>query len=256
MDNNNNNQQQPQRSIQDEHLDFMLKLTYRHDAEEQERRFAEEFSDDAAFQDMPAREEGYRLFLKKVGAHRRQERMEICLRKVKQFSLIAGKAAAALIIAAAIITPIAIATIEPVRIKLMSLLFDIQSCYTRLNLENNALPVEIPEDWEGEYFPMYVPEGMEVSFANDDTTMYITPENEFSQKVSFWECEENTMLQIDSESADISHEPVNNCISLVAEKDGKLVLSWSNGHKYFMLSSSLSKAETLRIANSLSPINR
>ena len=56
--------------------------------------------------------------------------------------------------------PAAIATIPPVRARVMELIFETLRQYTRVSLREKAGPeVEVPAEWGGEYYPSYIPEG-------------------------------------------------------------------------------------------------
>ncbi len=57
----------------------------------------------------------------------------------------------------------AIATVRPVRVKVLELIVNIEQEYTEIRLrDRSAIPLAVPDGWEGEYYLTAVPEGFSV----------------------------------------------------------------------------------------------
>lgn len=71
-----------------------------------------------------------------------------------------SRAAAVIVLIGAAGLATAIAAVGTVRARVLEFLMRTTPKYTELSLlENEALAFEVPADWEGKYFPSYVPEG-------------------------------------------------------------------------------------------------
>ncbi len=76
-------------------------------------------------------------------------------------------------------------------------------------------------------------------------------ENEAGDFIEFDELSEDTETGLDTENASLSDCTVNGQTALVVEKDGETTIVWSEDEKYFIVCSSLSQDETLRVAESV-----
>ena len=247
--------QNPARSLQDEHLDFLIRLAYRREAERRLLDLTENAQNDSFSEEIPACETGYIRFCEKRDALLKDQRKSARIRRIKSLSRTVGKIAAALILCIAVAVPIAVAAIEPVRVQLMELLIDIQDDYTRLSLKHvGGENRSVPDEWMGEYFPMYLPDGMEFHYI-DEVTAFFLLRNSGGQYVEFFECAETEAVQVNTENAHISYEFLNNVSYFIAERGDDLTIVWSDNQKYFVVISNLPKQEILRIAGSVLKIN-
>ena len=166
-----------------------------------------------------------------------------------------GKALAVLLIIFAIGMPAAIATVQPVRARVMELIFEIEREYTRVSLrERPGAGVEVPAEWGGEYYPSYIPEGYEVDeVVNMTGNKYVlyTSQKEREERFRFSEMGEDSVSGIDTENARIKYIVVNGNPGLIAEKDERTVVSWAEFDRYFVVSGNLSGEAAIQIADSV-----
>ena len=237
-------------SIQDDHLDALIRLAYKHaDALE-----TQEILEKDVHALTPAEEElcrrAYARFQQKTDAQERKARKQTSIgRWRKRASRLVG-VAACLVLLLGVATPIAIAKVEFIRVQVLKLLINVQEKYTEFSLvEDREASFDVPAEWQGEYYPSYIPEGYTID--------YIVPlfneiifVNAIEEKIMFYEYEMTEELNIDTENADISYNTVNGDVALVVVKDWISII-WSNGDKYFVIKTNLTMNETLKITNSL-----
>ena len=135
----------------------------------------------------------------------------------------------------------------------------------QMNLvEDEGAAFNVPADWPGEYFPSYLPEGLEVTWRS---TSVVNPCIEYTsesgmQVVSFDEASSNTTGVYGIEGAVISYMDINGQTAVVIETehpeneaDYYVGITWDNGEKWFSLNTSgVSKEETIKIARSVKKI--
>ena len=170
-------------------------------------------------------------------------------------------------LAVAVATPFAIANVEFIRSAVMKLLIriDWEEGVMQMNLvEDEGAAFNVPADWPGEYFPSYLPEGLEVTWRS---TSVVNPCIEYTsesgmQVVSFDEASSNTTGVYGIEGAVISYMDINGQTAVVIETehpeneaDYYVGITWDNGEKWFSVDTSgIPKEETIKIARSVKKI--
>lgn len=241
-------------SIQDDHMDDLIRLAYKQaDALE-----AQEILENDVRELTPDEEElcrcAYRSFLKKIDVQKRIEKKQTDIRQWRKRASRFVSTAACLVLLLGITTPIAIAKVEFFRVKVLQLLIKVQEEYTELSLvEDTETSFNVPGDWKGEYYLSYIPEGYVLRYIDPVYDEVIYKYND-TISIEFHECSIGDTANVDSENAIISYDYVHGEVALVIEKDDTVVI-WSNGEKYFIVKTYLSREETLRIANSLHKIH-
>lgn len=241
-------------SIQDEHVDDLIRLAYKQaDALE-----TQEILENDVRELTPDEEElcrrAYRSFLQKVDVQKRIEKKQKDIWRWKKRTSRFVSAAACLVLLLGIATPIALAKVEFIRVKVLQLLIDVQEEYTELSLvEDTETSFNVPGDWRGEYYLSYIPEGYALSYIDPVYDEVIYNYND-TMSIEYHECSIGDTVNVDSENANISYDFVHGEVALVIEKDDTVV-TWSNGEKYFIVKTYLSREETLKIASSLHRIH-
>ena len=165
-----------------------------------------------------------------------------------------GKALAILLIILAIGMPAAIATIPPVRARVMELIFETLRQYTRVSLREKAgTGVEVPAEWGGEYYPSYIPEGYEFDEVLGGTHVrnvyYLSNKG---HKLRFSEYGEGTSTRLDTENAVVKFFMINGNPGMLVEKNGRSTVTWSENDRYFVLSAdNMSGDSVMIIADSI-----
>lgn len=107
--------------------------------------------------------------------------------------------AACIVLLLGIATPIAIANVDSVRTKVLQLLISVQSDHTELSLvADEAVAFEVPEGWQGSYFPSYIPEGYNIH-VRPRWGQYIEYTNSNGDLLSFDECTGDSYADINRE---------------------------------------------------------
>lgn len=241
-------------SIQDDHMDDLIRLAYKQaDALE-----TQEILENDVRELTPDEEElcrrAYRSFLQKVDVQKREEKKQKDIRQWKKRASRFVSTAACLVLLLGIATPIAIAKVEFIRVKVLQLLIDVQEKYTELSLvEDENASFIVPAEWQGDYYISYIPDGCVLDRIDPDINQAV-----YYQKgkmvIEFDERSADAEMNVDSEDAKITYGTVKGDIALIIEKADTLI-AWSNGEKYFIVRTYLTKEETLKIAESLRRIH-
>lgn len=241
-------------SIRDDHLDDLIRLAYKQaDALETQEILENDVRTLTPDEEALCRR-AYERFWQKADVQDRAEKKQTNIsRWRKRASRFVG-AAACLVLLLGIATPIAIAKVESIRVKVLQLLINVQEEYTELSLaEDTEASFDVPGDWRGEYYLSYIPEGYVLSYVDPVYNEVIYTYND-TISIDFHECSIGDVANVDSENADISYDFVNGDVALVIEKDDTVV-TWSNGERYFIVKTYLSRGETLEIAESVRRIH-
>ena len=186
---------------------------------------------------------------------------------INTLAVVALTDAACVVLAVAVATPFAIANVEFIRSAVMKLLIriDWDEGVMQMNLvEDEGAAFDVPADWPGEYFPSYLPEGLEVTWKS-----YIPgyPCIEYTSEsgervINFSEMGENSTQVNGIEGAVISYMDINGQTAVVIETehpeneaDYYVGIAWDNGEKWFSVDTSgIPKEETIKIARSVKKI--
>ncbi|MDD3213708.1 MAG: DUF4367 domain-containing protein [Eubacteriales bacterium] len=169
----------------------------------------------------------------------------------------AGRIAACLLLVFFIGLTTAVATVHSVRIKVMEIIFNIESAYTEVSLrEKEGAGFDVPGEWQGEYYPAYIPSGYTVDQISClpplCLVMYTSADG---SRIIFDECGSDSGTNIDTEDAAITNVLINGNPGLLSEKEHKTIISWSEGNEYFILTCDFTGDGPLQIANSVTKIN-
>lgn len=150
-----------------------------------------------------------------------------------------GRIAGALILIFFICLTTAIATISDVRVKVMELLINIEGRYTEIGLiERDVESIVIPAEWNGAYFPSSIPDGYEMVYCNqhsDNGYYNIMYQNADGKALDFIEGQVSSSVNIDTEDASIEFIMIHGNPGIMAQKEEKVYISWSEYQTYFIL---------------------
>ncbi|HPJ03488.1 MAG TPA: DUF4367 domain-containing protein [Candidatus Limiplasma sp.] len=167
-----------------------------------------------------------------------------------------GQIAAILIAVITVVGGVAIATSHTIRVQVMKMLVQIEEQYTSLSLVEDAdASFEIPAEWNGEYYPSYIPAGFEgnvvISFPGNHMVEFNDNENN-AIKIVFSEYGDSTMANIDTENATIEAITIGNDSGFIAIKDSHIYIYWDNGRLFFVLQTNgIDEEVAVRIAQSV-----
>lgn len=171
----------------------------------------------------------------------------------------AGQAAAIVIAVLAVAGSVAVAASHTVRVQVMKLLARVETEYTELSLvENPEASFDVPAEWQGSYYPAYIPQGMEMTSLSCYPGLYnvdYAGSRDSGQRFSFSENEEGSVANVDTENAELQEISVNGASGILSRKDQTLLLYWDNGNVFFIISAENMEADAvLRIAESITLI--
>ena len=253
--------------IQDAHLDQMIRLAFAQEA----ALWAQEWMAQSETPETPQEQERAERLLRRMRAQIDREERAVRRRsrsaRLRRIVPRVVEIAACVVLAVAVATPFAIANVEFIRSAVMKLLIriDWDEGVMQMNLvEDEGAAFNVPADWPGEYFPSYLPEGLEVtwkSYSGGSPCIEYTSESGV-QVISFGEAGPNTTQVSGIEGAVISYMDINGQAAVVIETehpeneaDYYVGITWDNGEKWFSLNTSgVSKEETIKIARSVKKI--
>ncbi|MCI5956996.1 MAG: DUF4367 domain-containing protein [Clostridiales bacterium] len=151
----------------------------------------------------------------------------------------------------------AIATVRPVRVKVLELIVNIEQEYTEIRLrDRSAAPLAVPDGWEGEYYLTAVPEGFSLTQLNNlDNMCMVEYKNEAqTESVLFVETTQKVVTKIDTEGEPTESTFIHGYPALIMFKDNITHIVWSENDKHFMLKYFGSKDNAITLAEGVERI--
>lgn len=150
-------------------------------------------------------------------------------------------------------------SVEALRVPISNFFLSITEKGTEINLEGtNSNQLEIPEEWEFVYSPAYLPQGYLLQttdfYGNGLGATYSAGEHQeiyFSQNQSF-----NGMVSLDTEDTGTEQIFIGTAKGVYVDKNGRSTLFWSNSDGWYLLSATLGREDTLKIAKSVEKIEK
>lgn len=173
----------------------------------------------------------------------REKRMEKMMRRLrwislkKQFFTVVPRtmrfAVAALGILCIGLTT-AFASSETFRVRVFSIFAEDHGQYTAIGLredEQNAF--DVPNGWEGMYYPTYIPDGFEVINVENlsEQIFLISFENKNNEYLTFEEMTEDAESNIDTENAQVYYTKIHGNTALVSVKADLTIVSWNEQNR-------------------------
>ena len=189
--------------------------------------------------------------LKIIEKHSRKARMrQFLMQTVPQL----GRVAAVIIAVVTLAGCTAFAASETVRVYLLHLIVQTTDEYTILSLAPSESDyVDVPDEWEGSYYPTYIPEGLVPVFVGEETIDFSYGES--TPVFVFGEYEEGSVVQIDTEDASVSQTTIHGQLAYVSTKGTTIKIYWSEGIRYFVLTfRGMSEQIALSVADSVAQI--
>ena len=114
--------------------------------------------------------------------------------------------------------------------------------------------ISIPDEWRGEYFLKYIPEGYvlkDIGHLYDDNC-WVEYRNENEEWISFEESTEYASTNIDTENAEVWSENLNGGEAIVALKEKYVIVAWRQHDKLLMITKQGNDvAEAMKIAENI-----
>lgn len=111
--------------------------------------------------------------------------------------------------------------------------------------------VDVPDGWQGKYYPSYIPDGYEIGCVNDFGVRLVDGKGGI---LKFDENIYGDRVVADTEYSVTSSIMMNDVEVMVVEKSGWTTVVWSMDNKYFVVEGNEGKEIVLRVASSVSLI--
>lgn len=151
---------------------------------------------------------------------------------------------------------ILVTNVDAYRLQWLNTIMRIQEKFTQIDIvdEKHGEGAIIPEDWEGKYYPTYVPEGYELAdqFFNGNSSVLIYTDST-DQNIVFNQTNQKSAVRIDSESGKVSNIIINGELeAIVLEKGDVITISWIKEDIALQINSiNIELKEMIRIAESM-----
>lgn len=146
---------------------------------------------------------------------------------------------------------VAIATDSSTRIKVLDFITTIEDRYTSFEFRDTGKFLYVPSEWEGYYYPTYIPVGMTLSFVDPENVVYSSVDGTV---LDFDDMNEGAVGTIDTEGAVIDVMMVNGHEAMVVKKEPWTSILWNIDNRVILVSYSGDQDEAIRIAESVQMI--
>lgn len=229
--------------LKQELTSLKLKIALQEIRERELDRLMQEYEQDEPLEKRLAQSEG--PMLRRIDRDIRKMRAWRCLRNTL---LKVGKIAASLMLFFYLSLSVALAASPEMRVNLMNFFMNIEERYTSFGFEETGEFVEVPAEWDGYYYPTYIPEGFEIDqvdyygvyFKRNDGTM-----------LDFEELGPDTYGNVDTENAKIDYININGHTALIAEKGKWVTILWSVDNRGLLIGYTGGREEAIKIAESV-----
>ena len=197
----------------------------------------------------------------------REKRMKKMMRRLrwislkKQFFIVAPRtmrfAVAALGILCIGLTT-AFASSETFRVRVFSMFAEDRGQYTAIGLrEDEKKAFDVPNGWEGMYYPTYIPDGFEVINVENlsEQIFLISFENKNNEYLTFEEMTEDAESNIDTENAQVYYTEIHGNTALVSVKADLTIVSWNEQNRILsVVFDGDAEEDALKVAKSVTRI--
>lgn len=199
----------------------------------------------------------------------REKRMEKMMRRLrwislkKQFFTVVPRtmrfAVAALGILCIGLTT-AFASSETFRVRVFSMFAEDHGQYTTIGLrEDEQKAFDVPNGWEGMYYPSYIPAEFEIESVDSsfgrEFSVYMRNKNNSDVRLIFEEMSENNEMNVDTENAKVYYTEIHGNTALVSVKTGITIVTWNEQNRMFsVIIDGEAEKDALKVAKSVTRI--
>ena len=211
--------------------------------EDELKHIEEEYDTDEKLQILI--KEGEPKVLRHINRGYRKSRAKIFVRKT--IPRIANIAACLLLICYIGLT-VAIAADSTVRIRIMNFIMNIEERYTSFGFEDSGETMNVPAEWEGYYYPSYIPNGMVLAEVQSGNARY---KNSTGVTLEFDDMSDGTRGTLDTENASIEFITVNGHPAMLVEKEQWTSILWNIDNRILLVGYTGGRDECIHIAESV-----
>ena len=154
----------------------------------------------------------------------------------------------------------AFASNETFRVRVFSMFAEDHGQYTAVKLqENEQKTFDVPNGWEGMYYPSYIPaefevESVENSFGREFAA-YMRDKNNSDIRLIFEEMSENNEMNVDTENARVYHTEIYGRDAIVSIKEETSTVIWSENNRILsVMMDGDNEEQILKVAKSVKQI--
>ena len=229
--------------LENELMALKLKMALRQYQEDKLARMMAEHDDDAAGKERLAN--GQDEMIRRIDRQLRKRQARRFARKtLPRF----GKIAACLLLTFYVGLTVAVAAVQSVRVELLQFILSIEEKYTSFGFESTEEYIEVPSEWNGYYYPSYVPEGFVIGRIFSDEIEYEGPHQE---TLVFSEHGIDTRGTIDTEDAILNTMLIHGRPAMIVEKDIWTTIIWNVGNHCLIVEFTGEKEEAIKFAESV-----
>lgn len=152
----------------------------------------------------------------------------------------------------------AFASSETFRVRVFSMFAEDHGQYTAIGLrEDEQKAFDVPNGWEGMYYPTYIPDGFEVINVENlsEQIFLISFENKNNEYLTFEEMTEDAESNIDTENAQVYYTKIHGNTALVSVKADLTIVSWNEQNRMFsVIIDGEAEKDALKVAKSVTRI--
>lgn len=146
---------------------------------------------------------------------------------------------------------ISVTSVNAFKLQFINFLIHTTESYTNITLnEHQSLSApKLPSEWDGQFYPHYIPKGFEVTKATlKNNTGQIIYKDESNNTILFSMNTDLQDLYVDTENTIYKTVTINDSPAKLFIKDGLHTIVFNNTHSVFIVSGNISDAELLLIA--------
>ena len=176
-------------------------------------------------------------------------------RHIFRYSLPRFARVAIIFIAIAAMTgSVALAVSPYLRIQVMRLFTTVTPQYTEVQLaEDESASFNVPADWKGTHYPVFLPEGMEIVQITNSGDFHMVTYRGITDKrviVNYRESGESGVTHVDTEGAFVREVQVHGHAATLVRKGDSVTIYWTDGvYAYFLSGKEIDEDTALRIAH-------
>lgn len=144
----------------------------------------------------------------------------------------------------------AIATVRPVRLRILDFIARIEENHSTISLANDIDYTVVPSEWKGKYYPLYIPVEFVFSHIEEyyNSVFYISYDERVLQ---FHEFGDSEYSNVDIDEASAIDITINGCSAIAMTDSNSTTITWHIDGTYFDLYYSGNLDEAKRIAESV-----
>lgn len=242
--------------LQEQHLDMMIKLAFDLEDAETAQRLLDAPDPALTPEEERLADELLTLAYARMDAqkkHSRQHKLAQTARRILPFVV---NTAACIILLLAMAAPIALANSATFRSKVMQLLIEIDTEKGEAHfslVQDDEASFDVPEGWEGYFFPAYLPEGYTIfEYPMEFFATNIGYSNENDSRIYFDEYGDTASRLSGTEGGTIEYVNINGSIGCMIYSETAVTLTWErDGRMLCITAYGLPTEEALQIARSV-----